>query len=129
MSLQHLGIIADGNRRWAKKNGLPKIEGHKMGLKTIETLVGAAAKAKIPYITFYVFSTENWGREESEVSYIMKLAETQIIKMAKRMAENNIRLLILGSRGKINPTLTSLGEKAEKITENCTGTTVCFCFN
>lgn len=129
MSLQHLGIIADGNRRWAKKNGLPKIEGHKMGLKTIETLVGAAAKAKIPYITFYVFSTENWGREESEVSYIMKLAETQIIKMAKRMAENNIRLLILGSRGKVNPTLTSLGEKAEKITENCTGTTVCFCFN
>lgn len=129
MSLQHLGIIADGNRRWAKKNGLPKIEGHKMGLKAIEALVGAAAKAKIPYITFYVFSTENWGREESEVSYIMKLAETQIIKMAKRMAENNIRLLILGSRGKVNPTLTSLGEKAEKITENCTGTTVCFCFN
>jgi len=129
MSLQHLGIIADGNRRWAKKNGLPKIEGHKMGLKAIETLVGAAAKAEIPFLTFYVFSTENWGREESEVSYIMKLAETKIVKMAKKMAENNVRLLILGTRGKINPTLTSLGEKAEKITEDCTGTTVCFCFN
>lgn len=127
--LEHLGIIADGNRRWAKENGLPKIEGHTKGLKTIEELVGACAKAEIPYVTFYVFSTENWGREEKEVSHIMKLAETKILKMAEKMADNNIRLLILGSRGKINPKMTSLGEKAEKITENCTGTTVCFCFN
>ena len=129
MSLKHLGIIADGNRRWAKENNLPKIEGHKKGLKTIEELVGAAAMAGIPYITFYVFSTENWGREESEVDYIMKLAETKILKMAEKMAANNIKLVILGSRSKVNPTLTSLAEKAEKITAECTGTTVCFCFN
>lgn len=129
MNLKHLGIIADGNRRWAKENGLPKIQGHKKGLKTIETLVAAAAKAGIPYITFYVFSTENWGREESEVSYIMELAETRIVKMAKLMKENNIKLVILGSKNKISPTLSSLGEKATKITEDCTGTTVCFCFN
>ena len=127
--LQHLGIIADGNRRWAKENNLPKIEGHKKGIQTIEELVAAAAKAKIPYVTFYVFSTENWGREEAEVSYIMKLAETKILSMAKKMAKNNIRLLILGTRGKVNPTLTSLGEKAEKVTADCTGTTICFCFN
>lgn len=127
--LQHLGIIADGNRRWAKENSLPKIEGHKKGLETIEELVGAAAMAGIPYITFYVFSTENWGREESEVNYIMKLAETKILKMAEKMAANNIKLLILGTRGKVNPTLTSLAERAEEITANCTGTTVCFCFN
>ncbi|MBQ2643594.1 di-trans,poly-cis-decaprenylcistransferase [Candidatus Saccharibacteria bacterium] len=129
MNLKHLGIIADGNRRWAKENNLPKIEGHKRGLKTIETLVEAAARAGIPYVTFYVFSTENWGREKSEVDYIMKLAETKILKMAEKMAANNVKLLILGSRGKVNPTLTSLAEKAEKITEDCTGTTACFCFN
>jgi len=127
--LQHLGIIADGNRRWAKEHGLPKIEGHKQGIKTIEVLVEAAARAEIPYVTFYVFSMENWGREESEVSYIMKLAEAKILQMAKKMAKHNIRLLILGTRGKVNPTLTSLGEKAEKITAECTGTTICFCFN
>lgn len=127
--LKHLGIIADGNRRWAKEQGLPKIEGHKKGLQTIEELVAAAAKAEIPFVTFYVFSTENWNREASEVDYIMKLAETKILSMAKKMAKNNVRLLILGSRGKINPTFTSLGEKAEKITADCTGTTVCFCFN
>ena len=129
MELKHLGIIADGNRRWAKARGLPKIEGHRQGLKTIEELIKAAAKAEIPYLTFYVFSTENWGREKKEVDYIMKLAETKILQMAEKMAKNNIRLLILGMRGKVNPTLTSLGEKAEKITEKCTGTTVCFCFN
>lgn len=129
MELKHLGIIADGNRRWAKEKGLPKIEGHRQGLKTIEELIKAAAKAEIPYLTFYVFSTENWGREKAEVDYIMKLAETKIIQMAEKMAKNNVRLLILGARGKVNPTLTSLGEKAEKITEDCTGTTVCFCFN
>ena len=127
--IQHLGIIADGNRRWAKKQGLPKIEGHTEGMKTIEKLVAAGAKMGIPYMTFYVFSTENWGREEAEVSHIMKLAETKVMKMAEKMAKNNVRLLVLGSRGKINPTLTSLGEKAEKITASCTGTTVCMCFN
>ena len=129
MKLQHLGIIADGNRRWAREKGLPTIEGHKKGLETIEKLVKAAAEAKIKYVTFYVFSTENWGRAESEVNYIMKLAESKVTQMAKKMAENNIKMLILGSRGKVNPTLSSLGRKAEELTENCTGTTVCFCFN
>lgn len=129
MSLVHLGIIADGNRRWAKEKGLPKVEGHRQGLKVIEQLVAAAAKLKIPYITFYVFSTENWGREKAEVDHIMKLAETKILKIAEKMAANNIKLLILGTRGKVNPTLTSLAEKAEKMTADCTGTTACFCFN
>lgn len=129
VTLQHLGVIADGNRRWAKEHNLPKIEGHKKGLETIEVLVGAAAKVGIPYITFYVFSTENWGREKAEVNYIMKLAETKILEMAEKMAAHNVKLLILGSRGKVNPTLTSLAEKAEKITADCKGTTVCFCFN
>ena len=129
MELKHLGIIADGNRRWAKERGLPKVEGHTRGLKTIEELVASAAQANIPYVSFYVFSTENWGREEAEVSHIMKLAETRILKMAKRMAENNIKLVILGSRERLSPRLVSLGEKARDLTADCTGTTVCFCFN
>ena len=112
MNLKHLGIIADGNRRWAKENNLPKIEGHKRGLKTIETLVEAAAKAGIPYVTFYVFSTENWGREKSEVNYIMKLAETKILKMAEKMVANNVKLLILGG---------ATGPKIREAVENCTG--------
>ena len=127
--LKHLGIIADGNRRWAKAQGLPTIEGHKRGLAVIEELIGAASKAGVEYITFYVFSTENWGRSSDEVSYIMKLAETRIMKLAKKLAQNNGRLLILGSKEKVSPKLISAMEKAEKITAESTGITVCFCFN
>lgn len=129
MSLKHLGIIADGNRRWAKSQGLPSIEGHKKGLEVIKKLVAAAGKTDIEYITFYVFSTENWGRSKDEVSYIMKLAETRIMKYAEELAENNAKLVILGSKKKVSPQLASLMKKAEDVTANCTGITVGFCFN
>ncbi len=129
MSLTHLGIIADGNRRWAKANGLPTIEGHKKGLDTIEVLVNAADNVGIKYLTFYVFSTENWGRSADEVGYIMKLAENRILKYAEKLAANNARMLILGSREKIGNGLNKSLDKAEEITKDRTGITVCFCFN
>ena len=129
MSLKHLGIIADGNRRWAKAKGLPTIEGHKKGLDTIEELVSAASNTEIKYITFYVFSTENWGRSAEEVGYIMKLAETRILKYAEKLAKKNARMLILGSKDHVGPKLASALEKAEDMTKGCTGITVCFCFN
>ena len=129
MNLVHLGIIADGNRRWAKSQGLPSIEGHRKGLDAIRELVGAADEAGIKYITFYVFSTENWGRSTDEVDYILKLAETRILKYAKKLAEKNARMLILGSKSRISPQLASIIEQAEKLTANCTGITVSFCFN
>lgn len=127
--LIHLGIIADGNRRWAKERGLPTLEGHKKGLDRIQELVKAASEAGIKYITFYVFSTENWGRSADEVSYIMKLAETRILKYAEKLATNNARMLILGSKAKISPKLAGIMDEAERITADCTGITVCFCFN
>lgn len=129
MDLKHLGIIADGNRRWAKERGLPTLEGHKKGLDRIKELVGAASVAGIEYITFYVFSTENWGRSVDEVSYIMKLAETRILKYAKELKEKNAKLLILGSKERISPKLASVMDEAENLTADCTGITVCFCFN
>ena len=127
--LCHLGVIADGNRRWAKEQGLPSIDGHKKGLETIEKMVEAAAKAGIEYITFYVFSTENWGREKSEVSYIMKLAEGRILKFAEKLRKNNARMMVLGSKNRVSPKLGSLISEAEKMTADCNGITVGFCFN
>lgn len=127
--LTHLGVIADGNRRWAKAHGLPKIEGHKRGLQAIETLIEAAGAAGVKFITFYVFSTENWGREETEVSNIMALAESRIVKLAEKLKKRNGRLLILGSKKQVPPKLMSKLEQAEKLTADCTGITVCFCFN
>ena len=127
--ITHLGIIADGNRRWAKEQGLATIEGHKKGLDAIKELVDGAAKVGIKYITFYVFSTENWGRSEAEVSYIMKLAETRIMKYAEKMKAKNGRLVVLGSKKRVSPKLVSIIEKAEELTADCDGITVGFCFN
>ena len=127
--LTHLGIIADGNRRWAKERGLPTIEGHKKGLETIEELIGAADKLGIKYITFYVFSTENWGRSSDEVGYIMKLAETRILKLSEKLNKANGRMIILGSKKNVSPKLMSSIKQAEKLTAENTGVTVCFCFN
>ena len=127
--IRHLGIIADGNRRWAKERGLPTIEGHKKGLDAIEALIKAALKTEIEYLTFYVFSTENWGRDASEVGYIMKLAEARILKYAEKLAKNNARMIVLGSRKGIAPKLASKIEQAERLTAECDGVTVCFCFN
>ena len=127
--LEHLGVIADGNRRWAKERGLPTIEGHRRGLDSIEQMVIGARDAGIKYITFYVFSTENWGRSKDEVSYIMKLAETRILKYAEKLKKNNSKMIILGSKKNVPPKLASAIEEAEKLTADCTGITVCFCFN
>ena len=127
--LKHLGVIADGNRRWAKEHGLPKIEGHKEGLNAIERLIDGASDAGIPYLSFYVFSTENWGRSKEEVNYIMKLLETRIMKYAEKMKKKNGKMVILGSKKNVPPKLMSTMEKAEKLTEDCTGITVGFCFN
>ena len=125
----HIGIIADGNRRWAKAHNLPTIEGHRRGMNAIEDLVEGIVKVGIPFATFYVFSTENWNRSEEEVSYLMKLFTTKILSLAEKMAKNNIKLLFLGSRKGLNDEILKLIAKAEKLTSACTGSTICFCFN
>ncbi len=127
--IEHIGIIADGNRRWAKERGLPTLEGHKKGLDTFKELTRAAAAVGVKFLTFYIFSTENWGRSAEEVSYLMALAKNQGLKYAEEMAKNNARVLFLGSRKRLSPKLISILEQAEKITADCTGITVCFCFN
>lgn len=125
----HLGFIVDGNRRWAKERGLPTIEGHKMGLKKVEMTVEEAAKAGVEYVTFYVFSTENWNRTKEEVGYLMQMAATQIPKLAAKMAKNNIKCVVLGGEDHVDAKLLKTIRSAEEITKDCTGTTVCFCFN
>lgn len=129
MNLVHLGIIADGNRRWAKQRGLPTLVGHKRGLETIESLIEAAKEAGIKYITFYVFSTENWNRSEAEVSYLMKLAKDWFLEYTEKLVKKNGRFRMLGCKRRIPPRLVSLFEKAERATADCNGITVGFCFN
>ena len=128
-TIKHIGIIADGNRRWARERGLPTLEGHKKGLDAVESLIEAAGKKQIPYLSFYLFSTENWNRSEEEVSYLMKLLSDRIGSLAKKMQKNNIRLLVLGAREPVSPALLKKLDDAVALTKDCTGTTVGFCFN
>ncbi len=93
----HIAFIMDGNRRWAKKRGLPIIVGHHKGVERIEPLVEQAAKFDIKYITFWAFSSENWKRGEREVGFLMRVFR-EFIKssVVKRMMEKDVRVKVIG---------------------------------
>ena len=88
---QHVGIIMDGNGRWAKKRGLPRTEGHKRGAEVFRAISTYASDLGIPYVTFYAFSTENWKRPENEVSVIMDIFRDFLREAEERQEENKAR--------------------------------------
>lgn len=93
---QHVAIIMDGNGRWAKQKGKPRIFGHKNGVKAVREITEAATELGIPYLTLYAFSTENWKRPRLEVSALMNLLVETITLEMKTLLENNVRLLTIG---------------------------------
>ena len=127
--LTHLGFIADGNRRWAKARGLPTLEGHRRGFDATQTIVDALKDTEVKYISFFVFSTENWDRSEEEVAYLMKLIGDSIEKFAKRAQKENFRIVIIGHPEPVKPELWQKLQQLEQETSNNTGLTLCFCFN
>jgi len=109
---QHIAIIMDGNRRWAKAKGLPVALGHKEGAKTLEKIVRHANKIGLKYITVYAFSTENWKRAEEEVSALMLLLQGYIDKYSKIADSENIKVQFLGD-------MSAFSEKMQKGIEDC----------
>ena len=93
---RHAAIIMDGNGRWATEKGLPRTAGHKAGAERITTLLKAAKKFAIPYITVYAFSTENWKRPQTEVDALMKLLDHFLDTYTSKLMEENVRLFIIG---------------------------------
>ncbi len=94
---EHIGIIMDGNGRWAKKRGLPRTAGHKQGITTAKRIIKEAIRLHIPYLTLYVFSTENWSRTEREVGFLMKLIIYHMRTEAAFYRDNRIRVLHTGN--------------------------------
>ncbi len=92
----HIAIIMDGNRRWAKQRGLPRIEGHRAGAKSVEVVLKASKKAGIKFLTLYAFSTENWVRPREEVDGLMKLLVNFISNREKDLHKEKIRLRAIG---------------------------------
>lgn len=98
---KHIAIIMDGNGRWAKKHGKPRVFGHQNGVKSVREVTEASAELGIEYLTLYAFSTENWSRPVTEVNALMGLLVETIRKEIKTLNENNIRLQAIGDIDKL----------------------------
>jgi undecaprenyl diphosphate synthase len=92
----HIAIIMDGNGRWAKKKKLPRVFGHRAGMKTVKSIVETCVKLKVKVLTLYAFSTENWVRPKSEVNALMGLLKAYVNLELKNMMENDIKLMTIG---------------------------------
>jgi len=114
----HLGIILDGNRRWAKEKGLTPFEGHKKGLEKVKKVIAWSKDRGIKVLTLFVFSTENWKRSKKEVNFLMKLAQIALTKNLKKFYKQGVKFKIIGQREKLPKSLQKAIEKAEKETKN-----------
>ncbi len=125
----HVGIIMDGNGRWAKKRGLPRLLGHRAGTKNLRRVIRAAADAGVKYISFYAFSTENWKRPNEEVNGLMDLLAEFIDGEVRDLHKENARLLHIGHLDGLTPLLQQKVKDAIELTKNNTRINVIIAFN
>lgn len=118
---QHIGVIMDGNGRWAKKRGLPRSAGHSAGADTLKKIVTECNKMGIGYITVYAFSTENWSRPKDEVDYLMNLLMDYLKNAETTLAGENVVIKAIGSRKELSDELCRQIEKTEKFTSKNDG--------
>ena len=122
---QHLGIIMDGNGRWAKKRALPRKAGHKAGAEVFRRISKLCAHLGIPYVTFYAFSTENWKRPADEVNALMLLFKNYLLEAERDFDESeNIAIRFIGEREGLSDELNDLMDRAEKRTADRDGTII-----
>lgn len=98
---EHVAVIMDGNGRWAKEKGKPRVFGHRNGVKSVREITEAAAELGVKYLTLYAFSTENWGRPKVEISALMRLLVETVYQETNTLMENNIRLKAIGEIDKL----------------------------
>lgn len=118
---QHIGIIMDGNGRWAQKLGKTRVAGHKQGVETVRSSVTSASKLGIKALTLFAFSSENWRRPEQEVSVLMDLFMFVLTREVKRLHKNGIRFKVIGDISKFSSKLQKKIIESEKLTENNQG--------
>ncbi len=126
---KHVAIIMDGNGRWAKQRGLERHEGHIAGAEAVSAVVRAAAKAGVGYVTLYTFSTENWGRPEVEINAIMELFCHMVASRAEELAEQGVRVKIMGERSRFSEKVLSKIDQIENTTAEGKRLTLILAFN
>lgn len=115
----HVGMIMDGNGRWAVSRGQPRIAGHRQGAKIVKHLVEAAPELGIGILTLYAFSADNWKRPQREVSGLMRLFRAYLASETARCVQNGVRVCIMGRRDRLSPTLLHAIEASESATKGC----------
>ena len=125
----HVGIIMDGNGRWAKKRGLPRTFGHKAGGEAFVKIVTECRKIGIKCLTVYAFSTENWKRSETEVSALMGLMKEYMVRYTDDLVKNGIRLRILGDLSRFETSTVEEINKRIEMSKNNDGMTLCIALN
>lgn len=118
---EHLAVIMDGNGRWAKQRGLPRVEGHRRGERTVREIVQACGELGIRYLTLYTFSAENWRRSEEEVTALMRLIEFVARKEIHDLHRKNVRLKVLGRLEELPRSLQAELHRDMELTANNTG--------
>lgn len=118
---KHIGVIMDGNGRWAKKRGLPRSAGHSAGAESLKKIITEANKIGIKYITVYAFSTENWKRPKEEVDYLMNLLLNYLKDAEKSLAGENVVIKTIGSRKELSEEIREQIKKTEDFTSKNTG--------
>lgn len=125
----HIGIIMDGNRRWAVGRGLRPWRGHAMGQETLRRVTRYAFNNGVKYLTVYAFSTENWKRSEEEVSFLMRRTSLAVKKYLKEFVEGGVKVCFLGVREGLSRSVLKAINEAEEKTAHNTKATLGICFN
>lgn len=126
---QHVAIIMDGNGRWAKERGFARTVGHQNGIESVRTAIEVCGDLKIPYLTLFAFSTENWNRPKMEVDFLMKLLSQTIQSEIKELHEKNIRLKVIGDLDQLPISVLKPLNKAIELTRNNIGATLIVALN
>ncbi len=129
LGLKHLGIIMDGNGRWAKKRNLPRTAGHLEGLKALKRVIIEAANQQIEWVTFYAFSTENWKRTEEEVSYLMRLFTSKLLGELAFYRAHQIRILTMGDLAGLSSEVQNVITETVEATKDHKGITAVIAIN
>lgn len=121
---EHVAIIMDGNGRWARQQSLSRLEGHKKGIEVARDIVKAAAKIGVSYLTLYAFSSENWRRDQQEVSGLMALLKYYLEHEMQDLHKENVRLKVIGERELLPTLILTLIEEMEELTKSNKGMTL-----
>ena len=115
--LNHIAFIMDGNGRWGKKRGKGRNYGHFKGVETVKKIVTSSIKLKIPYVTFYVFSSENWKRPKKEISFLFRLIKNYFSKEIANIVSQGIRINIMGEMSKLSNDVRKVLKKSILLTK------------